>query len=153
MLISFDTREPWPHPWERHLPSGWSCTRENLETGDVCVSNLPLGTLVERKTVPDLLGCIGNNRERFERELKRSRYAGRMLIVCEGDLDDVLIQARGLTPAAITGTLAAWAVRYAPVIFAGSVERAAEFTFRALAEQVRTAERQAKALQRKPKTL
>ena len=153
MLISFDTREPWPHPWERHLPPGWSSYRETLETGDLCVTSLPWGLLIERKTVADLLGCIGTNRERFERELKRSRYAGRMLIVCEGNIEDVLVQARGLNPAAITGTLAAWAVRYAPVIFAGSAERAAEFSFRALAAQVRTIEREAKALQRRPKTL
>ena len=73
-----------------------------------------------------LLGCMGKGRDRFERELKRSRYLGRLLIVVEGTLADVLAQSRGIHPSAIIGTLAAWQRRYSPICFAGNVETAAK---------------------------
>jgi ERCC4-type nuclease len=148
MTAIFDTREPDPHPWSPHLPDGWRIISGTLETGDIALAALPEATVIERKTPSDLAGCIGQGRERFERELKRGRYVGRMVIVVEGDLDDVLRAARGISPAAVIGSLAAWTARYCPIVFAGSVKAAAEFSFRALASQVRDIERQAKALQR-----
>ena len=33
MNILADTREPYPHPWERFLPEGWVFERGTLETG------------------------------------------------------------------------------------------------------------------------
>jgi hypothetical protein len=27
MTLTVDTREPWPHPWERYLSAGWSMER------------------------------------------------------------------------------------------------------------------------------
>jgi DNA excision repair protein ERCC-4 len=97
-----------------------------LETGDLALAALPDGAVVERKTVPDLLGCIGKSRERFERELKRSRHVGRLMIVVEGTLANVLAQSCGIHPSAIIGTLAAWQRRYTPICFAGNVETAAK---------------------------
>jgi ERCC4-type nuclease len=84
---------------------------------DLCVAALPDGAVVERKTVPDLLSCIGKSRDRFERELKRSRYLGRLMVIVEGTLADVFAQSRGIHPSAIIGTLAAWQRRYAPFCF------------------------------------
>ena len=89
-----DTREPWPHPWAAHFSANLELERGCLETGDLCIAALRDGAVVERKTVPDLLGCIGKSRERFERELKRGRYVGRLLVIVEGTLADVLQQAR-----------------------------------------------------------
>lgn len=147
MTIACDTREPWPHPWEQHLPPGWSLFREGLETGDFAVAALPQGTLVERKSVSDFLACIGRERERFERELKRGRYAGRLLVIVEGTLQDVLAASRGISRASILGTTAAWASRYAPIIFAGSVPLAADLAFRCLGAQIRDIKRAAAAIE------
>jgi ERCC4-type nuclease len=150
MTILLDTREPDPHPWARHLPEGWRIVRGTLETGDIALARLPEGVVIERKTPSDLAGCIGASRERFERELRRGRYVGRFLIVVEGSLSDVQRAARGIHPNSISGTLASWAVRFCPIIFAGSTAGAADFAFRALASQVRDIQRAAQSIQAEP---
>ena len=63
--------------------------------------------VIERKTPSDMASCIGANRERFEKELKRGRYVGRMIVVIEGTLADVCAASRGVSHNAIVGTLAA----------------------------------------------
>lgn len=146
MTIAIDSREPWPHVWERHLPAGWSMVRETLETGDLAVAGLPHGVIVERKTIPDFLACVGRERARFERELRRGRYAARMVVIVEGTLPDVLASARGLSHESIVGTVAAWSVRYCPFLFAGTVNLAAELCWRTLAAQVRDIRRQHEAM-------
>jgi DNA excision repair protein ERCC-4 len=107
VILLVDTREPDPHPWSRHLPEGWRFERGTLETGDVTLAALPDGAVVERKTPGDLVSCIGSERTRFERELKRGRYCGRMIIVVEGSLADVVVAGRRLHHNAIIGTIAA----------------------------------------------
>ena len=107
---------------------------------------MPEAAVIERKTPSDMASCIGANRERFEKELKRGRYVGRMIVVIEGTLADVCAASRGISHNAIGGTLAAWTLRYCPFVFAGSVQAAADFAFRILAAQVRDAERMAKAI-------
>jgi hypothetical protein len=87
---------------------------------------------------------------RVERELRRGRYVGRFLIVVEGTLSDVQRAARGIHPNSISGTLASWAVRFCPIIFAGSTAGAADFAFRALASQVRDIQRAAQSIQAEP---
>ena len=146
MRVTIDTREPWPHPWAKCLPGGWEIERGTLETGDVVLSALPESAVIERKTASDMAGCIGANRERFERELKRGRYVGRLIVVVEGTLADVSAASRGISHNAIVGTLAAWTLRYCPFVFAGSAQAAADFAFRILATQVRDAKRLASAI-------
>ena len=146
MRVIFDTREPWPHPWAAYLLEGWELERGTLETGDIALAALPEGAIIERKTPADLASCIGASRERFEKELKRGRYVGRMIVVIEGTLADVCAASRGISHNAITGTLAPWTLRYCPFVFAGSVQAAADFAFRFLAAQVRDIERMAKAI-------
>ena len=150
MTLLFDTREPDPHPWPAHLPEGWRIEHGTLETGDIALVRIPEGVVIERKTPSDLAGCIGASRERFERELRRGRYVGRFLIVVEGSLADVQRAARGIHPNSISGTLASWAVRFCPIIFAGSTAGAADFAFRALASQVRDIQRAAQSIQQEP---
>jgi len=146
LRVAVDTREPWPHPWAAFLPDGAELIRSGLETGDLALLALPDSAVIERKTPADLAGCIGSNRERFERELKRGRYVGRMAVVVEGSLADVCAAARGIHRSAVVGTVAAWTLRYCPFIFAGNVEGAADFAFRFLRAQVRDIERTARGL-------
>jgi hypothetical protein len=123
------------------LPLGWELERTALETGDLVLASHPHGATVERKTPGDLASCIGAGRERFERELRRSRYCGRFVVVVEGTLSDVAEAARGIHSNAVIGTLAAWTERYCPFIFAGSERLAANFTWRLLASQLPSSER------------
>ena len=146
MIILSDSREPYPHPWERFLPEGWVFERATLETGDLALAVLPEGGVIERKTPSDLANCIGKDRERFERELRRGRYLGRMVVVVESTLSDVAVAARGIHHNAVIGTLAAWTRRYCPFVFCGCERLAADFTFKFLAGQLREIERLANAL-------
>jgi ERCC4-type nuclease len=129
-VIAVDTREPDPHPWTAYLPAGLTVKRTTLETGDLA----PLGwedlVCVERKTCSDLLACIGRERERFERELRRARHLGKFCIVVEASMADLLREARGIHGNAILGSLAAWTRRGAPVVLAGTVQSAAAFAWR-----------------------
>jgi hypothetical protein len=72
---------------ERFLPEGWHFERGTLETGDIALAVLPDGAVAERKTPSDMVSCIGSERERFERELKRGRYCGRMILATENGYD------------------------------------------------------------------
>lgn len=150
MTLLIDTREPSPHPWMPYWSADLRLVRGTLDTGDVALAALPDGAVVERKTIPDLLACLGRERERFERELMRGRYAGRLVVVCEGTVADLLSEAHrrgsGISDASVVGTLAAWQRRYCPFFFAGSVAVAAEFTERFLRGQIKDIERPSKAL-------
>jgi ERCC4-type nuclease len=136
VIVLADTREPWPHPWATLLPEGWVFERASLETGDLVLASHPHGAVIERKTPGDMAACIGVGRERFERELRRSRYAGRFVVVVEGSLSDVAVAARGIHHNAVLGTLAAWTLRCCPFVFAGSQRLAADFAWRLLASQL-----------------
>jgi DNA excision repair protein ERCC-4 len=94
------------------------------------------GAVVERKAPSDLAGCIGSGRERFERELKRGRYEGRIVVIVEGSLSDVVCAERAIHANAVLGTIAAWTLRYCPIVFAGSERLAADISFRLLAAQL-----------------
>ncbi len=151
MRILMDSRESAdPHPWAAHFSEDVRIERGTLETGDFALAALPDAAVVERKAVGDLLACLGKERARFERELQRGRYVGRLVVVCDGSMADLLCEARrrggGMSDASIIGTLAAFQRRYAPFFFAGSVRVAAEFTERLLRGQIKDAERTAKAI-------
>ena len=136
-----DSREPWPHPWAKWLPSHISLERATLDTGDFALAGLPDGAVVERKTVSDFHAAITSSRERFTRELARSRYVGRFVVVVEGSLFDCIDGSGGLSEASLLGTVAAWTRRYCPVVFAGDERHAAVFAWRFLAGQVSEAHR------------
>ena len=146
MTFTVDTREPWPHPWATHFSAAVQLEKGTLETGDFAMAALPDGVVIERKTVSDLLGCIGKGRERFERELQRGRYCGRLVVIVEGALVEVLRETRAIHPNAIIGTLAAWQRRYAPFCFAGAVKTAAQMAEALLRGQVRDIERAARTI-------
>jgi ERCC4-type nuclease len=67
--VIIDTREQTRLPI-RDLPT----VRGTLATGDYSLAGCELLFAVERKTVADLAACcMGDNRDRFERELHRLR--------------------------------------------------------------------------------
>jgi len=141
LTVICDTREPWPHPWARWMPSHVTLENAALDTGDFALAGLPDAAVVERKTVSDFLGCIGSNRDRFERELARSRHVGAFCIIVEGSLHQCIVERGGICEASLLGTVAAWTRRYCPIIFAGDEGRAAELAWRYLAGQITEAHR------------
>jgi ERCC4-type nuclease len=136
-----DTREPWPHPWAKWLPSHVTLERRCLPTGDLCLKGFEQGALCERKTITDLLGCIGSSRERFEAELQRASALASFAVVVEGSFRELGRQSRGIATAAITGSIAAWTRRHCPFVFCDTERGAALFALRFLAGQRRDAER------------
>ena len=53
-----------------------------LTTGDYSIKGLESEIAIERKSLPDLLGCVGRERERFDKEVKRlMAYPVRALVV------------------------------------------------------------------------
>jgi ERCC4-type nuclease len=68
-VIIIDTREQDPLPFSRLKTQVGT-----LIAGDYSIVGLERLFAVERKSIPDLVGCcIGQNRERLERELHRLR--------------------------------------------------------------------------------
>ena len=111
-----------------------------LDTGDYSVRGLEHLVALERKSLPDLLACVGRERDRFKRELQRLRaYRFRLLLV---EADAAEIEAGDwrseLTPAHVMGSLAAWAAQYGlPVWLAGNHEAAGRFAERWLYQAAR----------------
>jgi DNA excision repair protein ERCC-4 len=105
-----------------------------LTTGDYSLKGLEHHVCIERKSLDDLLGCVGRDRERFEREVQRMlSYPVRVLLVeaTWGEID--LGQWRSkVTAAQATGSLIGWAAMGIQVAMIGSHERAGTFAARLL---------------------
>ena len=144
-LVLCDTRElPWSeHPWARYW-QGVRVERNTLQTGDFALKGFEDVWVVERKAPSDFLACVGGERERFEKELARSRYCGRFLVVVEGSFQNVIKQARGIHENAILGTVTAWIRRYCPVLFCDTPELAAGVALRWLLQPIQEARRNVK---------
>jgi hypothetical protein len=143
IVVVLDTREPDPHPWVRWWPAGTRIVREGLETGDLTVRGLEEVAVVERKTLTDLAGCLGGERDRFERELARSRHIAGFAVVVEGSWEAFLTEChvrRNFGTESVIGTIAAWSRRYCPFMFCGTTELAARFAWRFLTGPLRESE-------------
>lgn len=108
--------------------------RGTLPTGDYGILGLPHVAAIERKSVPDLIGCIAGGRDRFEREIQRLLAYETRAIVVEGSWSTIeLKQYRGdVHPNAAMGSIMGWIARGIPILFCGDRERAERFTARLL---------------------
>lgn len=136
-----DTREQLPLSLE--LPS----VRGTLSTGDYSVLGLENVVALERKSLGDLIGCIGQGRERFEREIQRLlAYECRAIVVEStwGVLE--LGQWRSqVTPQAAIGSVLGWIARGVPVLMTGTRDQAAKMVSRLLFLAARRRWREAQA--------
>lgn len=121
VTVIIDTREKTPLSFSKMKTS-----RRTLTTGDYSVAGLELEIALERKSMPDLLACVGRERRRFDNEVKRLlAYPHRALIVegsshaCESGnwRSDV-------HPNAVMGSLLGWQMHGLPVFFAETHDRA-----------------------------
>jgi len=119
-----------------------------LTTGDYSVKGLEAVIAVERKSLSDLLGCIGQHRERFEREIQRLLAYPTRAIVVEAtwaNLERGEWQSR-ITPAAAIGSVLGWIAAGVPIIMCGDHARAGRYVGRLLFTAARRRWRECRAL-------
>ena len=122
MMILVDAREQRPFNFE-HERYDVQIQPWTLTVGDYSLRGLEDKVAVERKSLPDLVQCLGRERERFERELLRGAALDAFAVVVEGSWSDL---ANGnfrsqINPHAACQSTLAFMSRYrTPFLFAGS---------------------------------
>ena len=129
-----DTREK--DPW-RLEPL--RTERASLVTGDYTINGLKDLIAIERKSLPDLIGCVGTNRKRFEKEIKRLLAYPCRAVIVEASWDDLeagewRAQVR---PSSVIGSALSWISRGVPIVLAGDRERADKLAARLLFQTAR----------------
>ena len=122
MTILVDTREQRPFTFE-HERYGVQIQPGTLTVGDYSLRGLEDKVAVERKSLPDLVQCLGRERERFERELLRGAALDAFAVVVEGSWSDLAngnFRSQINPHAACQSTLAFMARYRTPFLFAGS---------------------------------
>jgi ERCC4-type nuclease len=122
--IIIDSREQTP--WM--FPDNWPTEKAGLVTGDYSLKNFTDLICIERKSLSDLVGCVGKGRDRFKRELKRMQAYKCRAVVVEATYKRIIGgNWRGkVKPEQVLGSIASWGVRYnVEFIFAGDAELAA----------------------------
>ena len=146
LRIVVDSREQEPFhftDYDAEVVSG------SLQTGDYSLFGLEPLVAVERKSLVDLVACLGRERERFERELERIRAMESVLLVVESPITEL---ASGnyrskLNPTAALESVFAFMSRYRlPFYFAQDRRGAERATFSFLRHYWRTVERRYRAV-------
>ena len=124
-----DSREQ--HPLEL---SPLQTTPGTLPTGDYSVVGLRHVISIERKSLGDLISCVGRERERFDREVQRLLAYPVRAIVVESTWPEIEMgQWRGnVPPSAAIGSLLGWIATGLPIVMASDHTRAGQFVSRML---------------------
>ena len=138
-----DTREqcPWDlAPLQTEISA--------LSTGDYSVKGLTDVIAIERKSLVDLLGCLGVERERFQREMQRLLAYPTRAVICEctwQELNAGEWKSR-ITPAAAVGSVLGWMSAGVPFVFCSNHEEAGRVASRMLYIAARRRWREARGL-------
>lgn len=136
--VVIDTREQQPLDLTVEFegaPLALRTARGTLQTGDYAVRGLESLCVIERKALGDLIGCVTSGRERFERELERTRGIELRVLVVEAHWASIELgqYISKVNPKSVIGSIYAWRVRYGLHIeMAGTRERAALVVARTL---------------------
>jgi ERCC4-type nuclease len=129
-----DTREQTPLTLEYkdgHLLKSETGT---LYTGDYSIKGLENRVAIERKSLDDLMGCIGTHRERFEKEIVRLRGYETRAIIVESTwkkIENGKYRSR-VKPTQAIGSIMGWIAAGIPVTMAGDHKKAGMFVARML---------------------
>lgn len=95
--------------------------KKTLDTGDYSVLGLEQFVRIERKSLPDLIGCIGKERDRFTREMVRLRGFQHKAVVVECYWSDIYQEKwQGcIRSSHVIGSLGRWQLDGIPFILAG----------------------------------
>lgn len=129
ITVICDTREQLPFDLKP-----LKTIRGTLTTGDYSVEGLTNFIAVERKSLDDLIGCVGGERERFEKEVQRLLAYETRAIVVESSWSNLEFGGwrSRVSPDAAVGSVLSWIARGIPVVMAGDRTRAARLTGRIL---------------------
>lgn len=120
----------------------------SLPTGDYSLKGLEHVVAIERKSLPDLLGCVGRDRERFEKEMRRLLAYPCRALVLETTKEE--IKAGGwrskVTVAAVEGSLIGWEMLGVHVEYAEDHQGASRYVAKALFTVARRRWREAREL-------
>jgi DNA excision repair protein ERCC-4 len=136
--VTVDTREQQPLDLVvdyEGAPLALRVAPGTLQTGDYAVTGLERHCVVERKALGDLISCVSSGRERFERELERTRGIDLRLLVVESHWASIELgqYVSKVSPKAVIGSIYTWRVRYGLHIeMAGDRQRAALIVARTL---------------------
>ena len=119
IAIKIDSREQRPYEFESPSEVG------TLSMGDYSLAGLEDHIAIERKELNDLINCLTTDRERFEKELHRSKALDYFALVIEASLSD-LANGRyrsNMGSKSAVQSLLAFSVRYRlPIFFAETRE-------------------------------
>jgi ERCC4-type nuclease len=145
MTIVVDTREQLPYKFKTPAIKG------TLTTGDYSIAGLEHLVAIERKTLPDLIGCLCGGRERFERELYRGRALDFFCLVIEASLTDIVSgnYRSQMTSRAAIQSLMAFTIRYRlPIFFVETRNYGARVTESLLLKYAKEMEKRVEAVQK-----
>jgi len=116
-VLLIDTREQSPL-FVPKPPKDLLIKRTTLPSGDYSCLNWESSIAFERKTIEDLCGCLGKDRDRFRRELDRLCAYERKYLIIEAYEHDLLRyhEFSQMEPNAIRGSLVAIELKYCPGI-------------------------------------
>ena len=100
-----------------------------MQTGDYSVVGLESVIAIERKSLPDLLSCVGTYHERFEREVQRLlAYPVRALVIEAGWQAIERGEWKSKVSAQVAlGSLLGWVADGLPVVMCHDHQRAGRF--------------------------
>jgi ERCC4-type nuclease len=149
-VILIDDRERRPYKFARlrgdardgHAPLAVASRRVTLPTGDYSIDGLADRVAVERKSLADLYGTLGQRRELFEGELARLNAMDAAFVVVEADWRTILRSPPAhsrLNPKSVFRSVVAWQQRFPRVHWWTCPNRAfgEVVTFRILQRYVR----------------
>ena len=126
--IVVDSREKKPYSFY-----GVDVVRTGLETGDYTIQGYEDTFAVERKSLDDLANTLGQNRERFKREVDRAQAFDEFVVVIEADRQMLFDRDRSghcvhyyskMWPNAILATVDGWPSKYETLEFRWANDRA-----------------------------
>lgn len=123
MKIVVDSREQAPFSFQGDKYAGTVVEVGGLDTGDYSLAGLTDRVAVERKSLSDLVACLGRERERFERELQRAAALDAFAVVVEASWAELAAgnYRSQLNPHSACQSVLAFTARYrVPFLFAGS---------------------------------
>ena len=126
MLIVIDSREQHPFTFTGPRYAGCRTMVGTLQAADYSLAGLETHVAVERKSLPDLVQCLGRERARFVREMQRAAAYDSFAVVVEANYTDLSTHKYNgqLTAHSACQSIAAFQVRY-PVQFLFAGTRAA----------------------------
>lgn len=142
--VAVDSREKAPYTFtglradaaQKNRPLAVAWEYRTLKSGDYSLVGHEGEIAIERKSLADLYGTLGQNRERFEAEHERLADMSAAFVVIEATWPEILssppIESK-LNPKTVFRTAISWQLRYGvPWLALGDRRLCEHFTFRTL---------------------